>query len=211
MVTDSNSMSPVTAAGENVCPAEENRPARSWVDIKKVREWGACEGGRTWFREKFPSGGAYADVMDALRKDGRFDDARWLANRVFDVLTDTEGSVEAELTDHARMIGALIAEGDSDDDAQIGSSGDDARIGSSGYRAQIGSSGNGAQIGSSGYRAQIGSSGNGAQIGSSGDDARIGSSGNGAQIGSSGNGARIGSSGDDAQIGSSGNDAQIGS
>ncbi|MBV1833048.1 hypothetical protein [Novacetimonas pomaceti] len=206
--------------------APENNPAQ--ITLLKIREWGACSDGRDWFREKFPQGATYGEVMNALYADKRRGDARWLADKAFRaenitaefiesdvaaILSATKDASEVDTGDDAQIgssgDGAQI--GSSGDYARIGSSGDDARIGSSGDDARIGSSGDYARIGSSGYGAQIGSSGDDARIGSPGYGARIGSSGDYAQIGSSGYGAQIGSSGDDARIGSSGYGAQIGS
>ncbi|EDI3207174.1 hypothetical protein CCG45_16235 [Salmonella enterica] len=176
------------------------------ITKEQVKSWHACTDGFRWFLDKFPQGGAYADVHGALIADKRFDDARWLVDKMYRTHLDKAEFIQAETAATDKMVGELTSSGD---DARIGSSGDDARIGSSGYNAQIGSSGDDARIGSSGYNAQIGSSGDDARIGSSGDDAQIGSSGDDAQIGSSGYNAQIGSSGDDARIGSSGYNARI--
>ncbi len=183
------------------------------ITKEQVKSWHACTDGFRWFLDKFPQGGAYADVHGALIADKRFDDARWLVDKMYRTHLDKAEFIQAETAATDKMVGELTSMEQPSDQVAEGenSSGDDAQIGSSGDDAQIGSSGNYAQIGSSGDDARIGSSGNYARIGSSGDDAQIGSSGNNAQIGSSGYNARIGSSGDDAQIGSSGNNAQIGS
>ncbi|ELJ7708983.1 hypothetical protein Q1F98_004866 [Salmonella enterica] len=200
------------------------------IDKSQVKAWHACSEGFRWFLDKFPQGGAYADVHGALIADKRYDDARWLVEQMYRTFLDSAEFIQAETAVTDKMVGELTSmnhpsdqvegENSSGDDAQIGSSGynarigssgDDARIGSSGDDAQIGSSGDDARIGSSGYNAQIGSSGYNAQIGSSGDDAQIGSSGYNARIGSSGYNARIGSSGYNARIGSSGYNARIGS
>ncbi|EDQ8675128.1 hypothetical protein GQI02_000715 [Salmonella enterica] len=191
------------------------------IDKSQVKAWHACSEGFRWFLDKFPQGGAYADVHGALIADKRYDDARWLVEQMYRTFLDSAEFIQAETAVTDKMVGELTSmnhpsdqvegENSSGYNARIGSSGNDARIGSSGNDARIGSSGYNARIGSSGYNARIGSSGNDARIGSSGDDARIGSSGNDARIGSSGYNAQIGSSGNDAQIGSSGNDAQIGS
>ncbi|ELE1298155.1 hypothetical protein RC649_003466 [Salmonella enterica] len=191
------------------------------IDKSQVKAWHACSEGFRWFLDKFPQGGAYADVHGALISDKRYDDARWLVDQMYRTFLDSAEFIQAETAATDKMVGELTSmnhpsdqvegENSSGNYARIGSSGYNARIGSSGNYARIGSSGNYAQIGSSGNYARIGSSGNYARIGSSGNYARIGSSGNYAQIGSSGNYARIGSSGYNARIGSSGNDAQIGS
>ncbi|EBR2686925.1 hypothetical protein B5916_05635 [Salmonella enterica] len=200
------------------------------IDKSQVKAWHACSEGFRWFLDKFPQGGAYADVHGALIADKRYDDARWLVEQMYRTFLDSAEFIQAETAVTDKMVGELTSMnhpsdqvegengsgynariGSSGNYAQIGSSGYNAQIGSSGYNARIGSSGNDAQIGSSGYYARIGSSGDDARIGSSGYDARIGNSGYNARIGSSGYNARIGSSGDDARIGSSGYDARIGS
>ncbi|ECW1776184.1 hypothetical protein F3T80_21725 [Salmonella enterica] len=189
------------------------------IDKSQVKAWHACSEGFRWFLDKFPQGGAYADVHGALIADKRYDDARWLVEQMYRTFLDSAEFIQAETAVTDKMVGELTSmnhpsdqvegENSSGYNARIGSSGYNARIGSSGNDARIGSSGYNARIGSSGYNARIGSSGNDARIGSSGDDARIGSSGYNARIGSSGYNARIGSSGYNARIGSSGNDARI--
>ncbi|EJU8366759.1 hypothetical protein N5U60_003620 [Salmonella enterica] len=191
------------------------------IDKSQVKAWHACSEGFRWFLDKFPQGGAYADVHGALIADKRYDDARWLVEQMYRTFLDSAEFIQAETAVTDKMVGELTSmnhpsdqvegENSSGYNARIGSSGYNAQIGSSGDDARIGSSGNDARIGSSGYNARIGSSGYNARIGSSGNDARIGSSGYNAQIGSSGYNARIGSSGYNARIGSSGNDARIGS
>ncbi|EEJ4300589.1 hypothetical protein CS663_003238 [Salmonella enterica subsp. enterica serovar Sandiego] len=176
------------------------------ITKEQVKSWHACTDGFRWFLDKFPQGGAYADVHGALIADKRFDDARWLVDKMYRTHLDKAEFIQAETAATDKMVGELTSSGD---DARIGSSGDDARIGSSGYNAQIGSSGDDARIGSSGDDARIGSSGDDAQIGSSGDDAQIGSSGYNAQIGSSGDDARIGSSGYNARITASGKNSVV--
>ncbi|EBE6491172.1 hypothetical protein PPQ05_000950 [Salmonella enterica] len=176
------------------------------ITKEQVKSWHACTDGFRWFLDKFPQGGAYADVHGALIADKRFDDARWLVDKMYRTHLDKAEFIQAETAATDKMVGELTSSGD---DARIGSSGDDARIGSSGYNAQIGSSGDDARIGSSGDDAQIGSSGYNAQIGSSGYNAQIGSSGYNAQIGSSGDDARIGSSGYNARITASGKNSVV--
>ncbi|ENP9830483.1 hypothetical protein ACEJ88_003537 [Salmonella enterica] len=200
------------------------------ITKEQLKKWHACTEGYRWFLDKFPQGGTYTDVHDALIADEHYDDARWLVDRMFNTYLDNPEFIRAETALTDKMVGELTSIGhlsnqtegenssgdyaqigSSGDYAQIGSSGDNAQIGSSGYNARIGSSGDDAQIGSSGYNARIGSSGDNARIGSSGYNARIGSSGYNARIGSSGDNARIGSSGHNARIGSSGHNARIGS
>ncbi|EIN7932759.1 hypothetical protein LPE67_002518 [Salmonella enterica] len=171
------------------------------ITKEQVKAWHACTDGFRWFLDKFPQGGSYADVHGALIADKRFDDARWLVDKMYRTHLDKPEFIQAETAATDKMVVELNSMEHPSDQVEGENS--------SGYDAQIGSSGNYARIGSSGYNAQIGSSGDDARIGSSGYNARIGSSGYNAQIGSSGNYARIGSSGDDARIGSSGDDARI--
>ncbi|HCM6305832.1 TPA: hypothetical protein N3Z72_004170 [Salmonella enterica subsp. enterica serovar 6,14:y:1,7] len=180
------------------------------IDKSQVKAWHACSEGFRWFLDKFPQGGAYADVHGALITDKRYDDARWLVEQMYRTFLDSAEFIQAETAVTDKMVGELTSMNHPSDQVEgENSSGNDAQIGSSGYNAQIGSSGNNARIGSSGNDAQIGSSGDDARIGSSGYNARIGSSGNYAQIGSSGYNARIGSSGYNARITATGNGSVV--
>ena len=166
------------------------------ITKEQVKAWHACTDGFRWFLDKFPQGGAYADVHGALIADKRFDDARWLVDKMYRTHLDKPEFIQAETAATDKMVGELTStEHPSDQVEGENNSGDDARIGSSGYNAQIGSSGDDARIGSSGNYARIGSSGYNARIGSSGYNAQIGSSGYNARIGSSGYNARITASG----------------
>ncbi|HDT2313519.1 TPA: hypothetical protein QHK82_003476, partial [Citrobacter koseri] len=124
------------------------------ITKEQVKAWHACTDGFRWFLAKFPQGGAYADVHGALIADKRFDDARWLVDKMYRTHLDKAEFIQAETAATDKMVGELTSmEHPSDQVEGENSSGDDARIGSSGYNARIGSSGNYAQIGSSGYNA----------------------------------------------------------
>ncbi|EAA0697388.1 hypothetical protein DKT00_06270 [Salmonella enterica subsp. enterica] len=162
------------------------------IDKSQVKAWHACTDGYRWFLDKFPQGGAYADVHGALISDKRYDDARWLVDQMYLTFLDSAEFIQAETAATDKMVGELTSmEHPSDQVEGENSSGYNARIGSSGYNAQIGSSGYNARIGSSGYNAQIGSSGNDARIGSSGYNARITASGNGSVVACAGSIERI--------------------
>ncbi|WP_079953131.1 hypothetical protein [Salmonella enterica] len=162
------------------------------IDKSQVKAWHACTDGFRWFLDKFPQGGAYADVHGALIADKRFDDARWLVDKMYRTHLDKAEFIQAETAATDKMVGELTSiEQPSDQVEGENSSGDDAQIGSSGDDAQIGSSGNYARIGSSGYNAQIGSSGNYARIGSSGYNARITVTGKGSVVACAGRIERV--------------------
>ncbi|MFV9175984.1 hypothetical protein [Serratia marcescens] len=180
------------------------------ITKEQVKAWHACTDGYRWFLEKFPQGGAYAAVHQALTEDKRFDDARWLVSQMYKTHLNSAEFIKAETAATDKMVTDLTSmEHPADQVEGENSSGDYAKIGSSGDDAKIGSSGDYAKIGSSGYGAQIGSSGDYAKIGSSGDDAKIGSSGYGARIGSSGDGARIDATGKNAVVAAAGSVKRI--
>ncbi|EBP9586287.1 hypothetical protein ATQ55_04700, partial [Salmonella enterica] len=134
------------------------------IDKSQVKAWHACSEGFRWFLDKFPQGGAYADVHGALIADKRYDDARWLVEQMYRTFLDSAEFIQAETAVTDKMVGELTSMNHPSDQVE-GENG-------SGYNARIGSSGNYAQIGSSGYNARIGSSGYNARIGSSGNDAQ---------------------------------------
>ncbi|EJD0459567.1 hypothetical protein M0267_001086 [Salmonella enterica] len=162
------------------------------IDKSQVKAWHACSEGFRWFLDKFPQGGAYADVHGALIADKRYDDARWLVEQMYRTFLDSAEFIQAETAVTDKMVGELTSMNHPSDQVEgENGSGYNAQIGSSGDDARIGSSGDDARIGNSGYNARIGSSGDDARIGSSGDDARIGSSGYNARITATGNGSVV--------------------
>ncbi|MFB9941595.1 hypothetical protein [Gluconobacter oxydans] len=122
------------------------------ITLLRIREWGACGGGRDWFREKFPQGGDYGLVMNALYEDKRFGDAQWLASKVFTEIKDTAAIVGSEV---AAIQAATNDKDENGDGARIGSSGDSARIGSSGYDARIKCEGKNAVVAAAGQRTHV--------------------------------------------------------
>ena len=126
------------------------------ITKEQVKAWHACTDGFRWFLDKFPQGGAYADVHGALIADKRFDDARWLVDKMYRTHLDKPEFIQSETAATDKMVVELNSmehpsdqvdgENSSGDDAQIGSSGDDARIGSSGDDAQITASGKGSVV-----------------------------------------------------------------
>ncbi|WP_457851840.1 hypothetical protein, partial [Komagataeibacter intermedius] len=141
--------------------APENNPAQ--ITLLKIREWGACSDGRDWFREKFPQGGTYGDVMTGLYADKRYGDAWWLADKAFDVKNISADFIESDVSSIIAATEGVDV--DPGNDAQAGFSGNDAQAGFSGNYAQAGFSGDDAQAGFSGNDAQAGFSGNYAQAG----------------------------------------------
>ncbi|HEJ0180591.1 TPA: hypothetical protein SLO90_001274, partial [Citrobacter koseri] len=130
------------------------------ITKEQVKDWHACTDGFRWFLDKFPQGGAYADVHGALVADKRFDDARWLVDKMYSTFLDNPDFIKTETAATDKMVGELTSmELPGDQVDEVNNSGDSARIGSSGYSARIGSSGDSARIGSSGDFARIGSSG----------------------------------------------------
>jgi len=53
------------------------------ITKERLREWSACTSGYGWFLEKFPQGGMFGEVYNALRDDRRYEDSDWLINHVF--------------------------------------------------------------------------------------------------------------------------------
>ena len=56
------------------------------INKERLRQWEACASGTRWFLEKFPQGGMFGEVYNALREDRRYQDGDWLVERVFSQL-----------------------------------------------------------------------------------------------------------------------------
>lgn len=117
------------------------------ITKEQVKAWHACTDGFRWFLDKFPQGGAYADVHGALIADKRFDDARWLVDKMYRTHLDKPEFIQAETAATDKMVGELTStEHPSDQVEGENNSGDNARIGSSGYNARITASGKGSVV-----------------------------------------------------------------
>ncbi|EDU6733629.1 hypothetical protein CJB24_004017, partial [Salmonella enterica] len=110
------------------------------ITKEQVKSWHACTDGFRWFLDKFPQGGAYADVHGALIADKRFDDARWLVDKMYRTHLDKAEFIQAETAATDKMVGELTSMEQPSDKVAEGenSSGYNAQIGSSGYNARIG-------------------------------------------------------------------------
>ncbi|HAZ8272803.1 TPA: hypothetical protein J8L78_003824, partial [Citrobacter koseri] len=111
------------------------------ITKERVKNWHACTDGFRWFLDKFPQGGAYADVHGALVADKRFDDARWLVDKMYSTFLDNPEFIKTETAATDKMVGELTSMEFSGDQVDGENN--------SGYYARIGSSGDSAQIGSS--------------------------------------------------------------
>ncbi|KGT98473.1 hypothetical protein NM75_09075, partial [Dickeya fangzhongdai] len=113
------------------------------ITKEQVKAWDACRGGYAWFLEKFPQGGVYAAVHQALIDDNRFVDAQWLVDKMYSSYWNDPSFPKAETAATDKLTGSLnsmeFPSADVDGDSDGDSSGVRARIGSSGVRAQIGS------------------------------------------------------------------------
>ncbi|EDQ1548535.1 hypothetical protein GPN01_000716, partial [Salmonella enterica] len=109
------------------------------IDKSQVKAWHACSEGFRWFLDKFPQGGAYADVHGALIADKRYDDARWLVEQMYRTFLDSAEFIQAETAVTDKMVGELTSMNHPSDQVEGENS--------SGYNARIGSSGNDARIG----------------------------------------------------------------
>ena len=151
------------------------------ITLCRIREWGACAEGRDWFRAKFPNGGSYAEVLDALLADARRADANWLTNKAL-TAWDSDG--------------ALIAQAVADEIAMAGRRGEVA-------------SGNGSTLAASGKGSTLAASGHGSTLVASGNGSTLAASGDYSTLAASGDDSRLAASGDDSRLAASGNDSIV--
>ena len=119
---------------------EANNPLQITKD--RLREWSACASGYSWFLEKFPQGGLFGDVYNALRDDRRYQDCDWLVERVFSQL-DT-GTKVAQLVSITGADKAKIKQQVADcggKEEEIATTGDGANAATTGYLANAATTG----------------------------------------------------------------------
>ena len=121
------------------------------INKERLREWSACASGVSWFLDKFPQGGLFADVYNGLRDDRRYQDSDWLIDHVFAELdagaktaqqVSITGADKAKIEQQAKDCGGK--EGDAattGEGANAATTGEGANAATTGYRANAATTG----------------------------------------------------------------------
>jgi len=160
------------------------------ITKERLREWSACTSGYGWFLEKFPQGGMFGEVYNALRDDRRYDDSDWLVNHVFAELdTGTKAvqlvsitgadkaKIEQQVKDYGGKEGEVATTGDWANAATTGNwanaatTGDWANAATTGYRANAATTGYWANAATTGDRANAATTGDWANAATTGEHA----------------------------------------
>ena len=124
------------------------------VTEAKLIDWSACSSGKHWFLEKFPQGGMFGDVYQALRDDRRYDDGNWLVEKMFSLLdakTKTEQLVSISGADKAKIERQVKECGGKEEESAT--TGNWANAATTGYRANAATTGNWANAATTGEHA----------------------------------------------------------
>ena len=124
------------------------------INKERLRTWKACSSGYGWFLEKFPQGGMFGEVYNALRDDRRYDDSDWLINHVFSDL-DTGAKV-------SQLVSITGADKDNIEQQVKECGGKESEAATTGYRANAATTG---------YRANAATTGEGANAATTGEHA----------------------------------------
>ena len=142
------------------------------ITKERLREWSACTSGYVWFLEKFPQGGMFGEVYNALRDDRRYDDSDWLINHVFAELdTGTKAvqlvsitgadkaKIEQQVKDYGGKEGEVATTGNLANAATTGNLANAATTGDWANAATTGDLANAATTGEHAVAAAIGTEG----------------------------------------------------
>ena len=121
------------------------------INKERLRTWKACSSGYGWFLEKFPQGGMFGEVYNALRDDRRYDDSDWLINHVFSDL-DTGAKV-------SQLVSITGADKDNIEQQVKECGGKESEVATTGYRANAATTGEGANAATTGYMANAATTG----------------------------------------------------
>ncbi len=179
-------------------------PAANVLEITKdrVKAWSACSHGYRWFLNKFPEGGAFADVHKALIEDKRGSDADWLVGKAFDEF-DTETRVKqiaviagADAKAIAERVAAGAEAATTGDWANAATTGEGANAATTGDWANAATTGDWANAATTGYRANAATTGDRANAATTGDWANAATTGEGANAATTGEGANAATTGE---------------
>jgi hypothetical protein len=160
------------------------------ITKERLREWSACTSGYGWFLEKFPQGGMFGEVYNALRDDRRYDDSDWLINHVFAEL-DT-GTKAVQLVSITGADKAKIEQQVKD------YGGKEGEVATTGYRANAATTGEVANAATTGNWANAATTGNLANAATTGDWANAATTGYRANAATTGDWANAATTGEHA-------------
>ena len=133
------------------------------INKERLRTWKACSSGYGWFLEKFPQGGMFGEVYNALRDDRRYDDSDWLINHVFSDL-DTGAKV-------SQLVSITGADKDNIEQQVKECGGKESEVATTGYMANAATTGYRANAATTGYRANAATTGDRANAATTGEHA----------------------------------------
>ena len=142
------------------------------ITKERLREWSACTSGYGWFLEKFPQGGMFGEVYNALRDDRRYEDSDWLINHVFAELdTGTKAVQLVSITgaDKAKIEQQVKDYGGKE--GEVATTGDRANAATTGNWANAATTGDWANAATTGYRANAATTGDRANAATTGEHA----------------------------------------
>ena len=148
------------------------------ITKERLREWSACTSGYGWFLEKFPQGGMFGEVYNALRDDRRYQDGDWLVERVFSQLdagTKAVQLVSIAGADKAKIEQQVKECGGQED--EVATTGEGANAATTGYRANAATTGYRANAATTGEWANAATTGEGANAATTGEWANAATSG----------------------------------
>ena len=148
------------------------------INKERLRTWKACSSGYGWFLEKFPQGGMFGEVYNALRDDRRYDDSDWLINHVFSDL-DTGAKV-------SQLVSITGADKDNIEQQVKECGGKESEVATTGYMANAATTG---------YRANAATTGEWANAATTGEGANAATTGEGANAATTGDGANAATTG----------------
>ena len=169
------------------------------INKERLRTWKACSSGYGWFLEKFPQGGMFGEVYNALRDDRRYDDSDWLINHVFSDL-DTGAKV-------SQLVSITGADKDNIEQQVKECGGKESEVATTGYMANAATTGEGANAATTGDRANAATTGYMANAATTGYMANAATTGYRANAATTGEGANAATTGDRANAATTGEHA----
>lgn len=112
------------------------------ITKERLREWSACASVYGWFLEKFPQGGMFGVVYNALRDDRRYQDGDWLVERVFSQLDAGTKAVQlVSITGADKSKIEQLVKECGGNEVEAATTGNWANAATTGYRANAATSG----------------------------------------------------------------------
>ena len=137
-----------------------------------LTEWNACQSGLTAFRQQFPQGATYADVINRGYELKLYADTQWLTRQVWTLWLEKPGLCEVDVAADCALIETATAQGAdtvSDNASRLAATGSYSRLAATGSYSTLAATGDASTLAATGDASTLAATGSYSTLAATGD------------------------------------------